>query len=256
MPAVSEDVWRILYAVSRYLFPLLALILVFLVFFYVLSEGRSRRERVRGLPGFGTVGELIVLSGGPHLDMNTWFPVPREGLLGSVRSCDLVIPCDGVRPKHLDFVWQDGVGLLLRPHTGCEAIVDGVLLTCRSDASAAPLRHGSVLQIGSAVLRLHLFASLDNTVAPAPSSSETPLPGFVPDPGYGAVPPYGPFQPDPGPQGMIPPVPEEAFLPPQMPDPAPLPPDSRGISPQPESPAPVSPSRPRRSDRWKEEMGE
>ena len=256
MPAVSEDVWRILYAVSRYLFPLLALILVCLVLFYVLSEGRSRRERVRGLPGFGTVGELIVLSGGPHLDMNTWFPVPREGLLGSVRSCDLVIPCDGVRPKHLDFVWQDGVGLLLRPRTGCEAIVDGVLLTCRSDASSAPLRHGSVLQIGSAVLRLHLFASLENTVSPSRSPSENSVPGFVPDPGYESVPPYVPFQPDPGPQVMPFPVPEEAFLPQQMADPASDSSASREISPQQESPAPVSPSRPRRSDRWKEDMGE
>ena len=35
------------------------------------------------------MGELIVLSGGQDLDTNTWFPVPREGVLGSIRSCDL-----------------------------------------------------------------------------------------------------------------------------------------------------------------------
>ena len=86
MPVISEDIWNILYTVSRYLFPLLALILVILILFYILSEGRLRREKVRSLPGCGTVGELIVLSGCRDLDVNTWFPVPREGVLGSVRS--------------------------------------------------------------------------------------------------------------------------------------------------------------------------
>ena len=114
MPVASEDVWKILYTVSRYLFPLLAIALFFLVLFYILSESRNRREKVRELPGSGTVGELIVLSGSSELDVNTWFPVPREGVLGCVRSCDLVIPCPGVHAKHLDFSWEDGSGLLIR----------------------------------------------------------------------------------------------------------------------------------------------
>ena len=118
MPVASADVWKILYTVSRYLFPLLAVLLVFLILFYILSESRNRRERVRTRPGSGTVGELVVLSGGRDLDVNTWFPVPREGVLGSIRSCDLVIPCPGVRTKHLDFSWEDGTGLLIRPRTG------------------------------------------------------------------------------------------------------------------------------------------
>ena len=166
MPVASEEVWRVLYMVSRYLFPLLAFILVFLIFFYILSEGRIRNEKVRSIPGFGTVGELIVLSGSRDLDVNTWFPVPREGILGSMRSCDLVIPCPGVHLKHLDFSWEDGTGLLIRPRTGCEVIIDGISVTCRTNASDVPLQHGSVLQVGSAVLRLHLFAALDNTTAP------------------------------------------------------------------------------------------
>ena len=50
MPVVSEDIWRILYTVSRYLFPLLAVSLVFLVLFYLLSESAKRREKARSLP--------------------------------------------------------------------------------------------------------------------------------------------------------------------------------------------------------------
>lgn len=245
MPVASEDVWKILYSVSRYLFPLLAVSLFFLVLFYILSESRSRREKARGLPGTGTIGELIVLSGGDELDVNTWFPVPREGVLGSVRSCDLVIPCPGVRTKHLDFSWEDGTGLLIRPRTGCEALVNGMPVTCRTRAADIPLTHGSVLQVGTAMLRLHLFAALDSTpvaVQPAPAEIQAPAPvsSFVPFPGT--------------PVDTMPP--QQACPSPELPDfmvpPSALPPRAEA----PAAPEKAGSDRPRRSDRWKEDLGE
>ena len=246
MPVASEDVWKILYAVFRYLFPLLAVSLFFLVLFYILSESRSRREKVHGLPGTGTVGELVVLSGGDELDVNTWFPVPREGVLGSVRSCDLVIPCPGVRTKHLDFSWEDGTGLLIRPRTGCEALVNGMPVTCRSRAADIPLTHGSVLQVGTAMLRLHLFAALDNTPAPLqPAPAEAPAP--VPAPAF------APFPGMPADSTSS----QQACPPPELPDnrvppPAALPPRAE----TPVAPENAVSDRPRRSDRWKEDLGE
>ena len=255
MPVVSDDAWRIIYTVSRYLFPLLGLILVFLILFYILSEGKLRREKARGLPGFGTVGELIVLSGSRDLDANTWFPVPREGVLGSVRSCDLVIPCSGVHPKHLDFSWEDGLGLLIRPRTGCEASVDGTPVTCRTDASAVPLQHGSILQVGSAMLRLHLFAALDNTSAPVRQTASVypqqfPLPGPVYDPAPGSL-PYDAVSVTPREQ-QFPPFPP-SFIPDS---PAP---DMFRVQPAQEEqvePPMRRTENPVRSDHWKEDMGE
>ena len=261
MPALSEDIWNILYTVSRYLFPLLAFSLVFVLLLYILSESANRRERVRSLPGSGTVGELIVLSGGRDLVANTWFPVPREGVLGSIRSCDLVIPCPGVKTKHLDFSWEDGQGLLIRPRTGCEALINGTPVTCRSDASAVPLTHGAVLQVGDAVLRLHLFAALDNTVNTAsPVSQELPS---VPDPSF-PMPYFAPAQPV-----QIPlPVSPEAYPPPPLPaeyiqqvpvQPEPALRSSASASPVPDEtavPPESEPARLRRSDRWKEDLGE
>ena len=245
MPVASEDVWKILYTVSRYLFPLLALSLVFLILFYILSESRNQREKARSLPGSGTVGELIVLSGSRDLDANTWFPVPREGVLGSLRSCDLVIPCPGVHAKHLDFSWEDGLGLLIRPRTGCEAQINGVPVTCRTHAGDIPLTHGAILQVGSAILRLHLFAALDSTAVSAlpvqnetPAAAAPPLP-FVPYPAASAESfPAPPAEPAPVPvvnggTDQFPAVPEEPAV----------------------SPGAVS-ERPRRSDRWKEDLGE
>ena len=109
------------------------------------SDRRERRERIKNLPGTGTVGELVVLSGSDELPRDTWFPVPREGVLGSLRSCDLVVPCPGVRSQHLDFSWQDGTGLLIRPRAGCEVLVDAIPVSRRGAYADAPLLHGSLL---------------------------------------------------------------------------------------------------------------
>lgn len=255
MPVVSGEIWNVLYTVSRYLFPLLALAVVFLILFFTLSEGRLRREKARSLPGFGTVGELIVLSGSRDLDANTWFPVPREGVLGSVRSCDLVIPCPGVHTKHLDFSWQDGLGLLVRPRTGCEALVNGIPVTCRTNAADFPLQHGSVLQVGSAVLRLHLFAALDNTPAPdylqnAPEYVQPQLPDYLPPvPGVPVTFTTDVFPPE---QTVLPD--QMAFVPqPSVPGVQPIP----GVSPVPPEPeSATEQTASARSDRWEEDFGE
>ena len=245
MPIVSADIWNILYTVARYLLPLLILSIVFLILFYILSESRNRREKIHNLPGSGTVGELVVLSGSRDLDVNTWFPVPREGVLGSVRSCDLVIPCPGVHTKHLDFSWEDGTGLLIRPHTGCEVQINGIPVTCRTRTTDVPLTHGSVLQVGSAILRLHLFAALDNTAAAMhPPQAEPPV--------FPQAPVYLPFSSQ-----------SSELMSPAQVDFFAAPPDFAGPSSaenpvQPEAPAaPENVSgHPRRSDRWKEDFGE
>ena len=118
MLSVIKDIYPTLLECSRYLFALLGVLIALSAFAWLVAENRSRRERLRSLPAAGTVGELVVLSGGPELSPQTWFPVPREGVLGSFRSCDLVVPCAGVRSRHLDFAWRDGAGLLIRPRSG------------------------------------------------------------------------------------------------------------------------------------------
>ena len=255
MPQASSQLWTVLYSVARWILPALAILCVLFILFWLLSDSRSRHESLRSLPGSGTVGELVVLSGSRDLDPNTWFPVPREGILGSVRSCDLVIPCPGVQPKHLDFSWEDGVGLLIHPRSGCEALVNGIPLTCRTKAASAPLTHGSLLQVGSAVLRLHLFAALDNTSAPVRQTTavypqQFPLPRPVYEPAPDSV-PYGTV-PVVTQESQVPPFPS-SFIPES---PAP---DTFRIQPAQEEQAdpPVQRAEiPGRSDRWKEDMGE
>ncbi len=168
-----------IYRVSRYLFPFLSLLAALSALGWLHAENKERRERLRAVPAAGIVGELLVLSGSDELPAQTWFPVEREGVLGSVRSCDLVVPCSGVKARHLDYFWRDGVGLIIRPRSGCKAFVDGFLLDCRSDVLSHPLTHGACLQVGQAVLRLQVRKALDlsfsGASAAAPSAEPDPI---------------------------------------------------------------------------------
>ena len=252
MFSVSPEIYSVLSVASRWLFAFFALMLLVFAYGWHRADRRENRERFKNLPGAGTVGELVVLSGSDELPRETWFPVPREGVMGAVRSCDLVIPCPGVRPKHLDFSWRDGTGLLIYPHSGCEALVNGVPVTCKSSRTPEPLVHGSVLQIGSAVLRLHLFSALDNTTAPVqPYTPELTAP-VQPVPAAGSMPPASYMVSS----AMDAPFPVQAPVPAPS-DPAPHN-DEFPVSSASGSPAGSDPAvtRPRRSDRWKEDLGE
>jgi hypothetical protein len=232
--SVSPEIWNVLFLLSRWLFVILAVVILVSALGWLAADRRARKELLRALPGAGTVGELVVLSGSDHLPAQTWFPVPREGVLGSVRSCDLVVPGPGIRSCHLDFRWQDGVGLLLYPRSGCEVLVDGVPLDCRSDSSARPMTHGMCLQVGSVVLRLQLFAAMDHTVHPlqqaVPAEMEVPSAGI----------PWGAQQP------AFPPVQAAMPVPPIVSSPADIPADPAGIPVQ--SPSPEK--------QWKEDWSE
>ena len=194
MFSVSAEVYEVLSLAMRYVFSLLGVVIVLRAFLSLLSERQARHNRLHSLPDAGMIGELVVLTGSRELPENSYLPVPREGVLGSVRSCDLVVPYKGVRRTHLDFLWEDA-GLVVRPRRGCEAVVDGVTVSGRGKSREAMMHHGSFLQAGSCLLRLRLFAGLDASagfeqedagVNPPPAAAGTPAPSesFVP-PEYG-----------------------------------------------------------------------
>ena len=262
MFSVTPELYATISLVSRWLFVFIALLLLFFALLWHRAERRERRERFKNLPGAGTVGELLVLSGSDELVPDTWFPVPREGVLGSLRSCDLVIPCPGVAPRHLDFSWQDGTGLLIRPHLGCDVLVDGVPVDRRTAAEGVPLLHGSVLQVGTGVLRLQLFSALSHTnriFSPAPPASQPVQPPAAWAPQQ--MPPQAPpqmYPQYPGPAAPSwQPAQAQAVPPQEYPlqaTPDSVPPDMAG--PLPAEP-PANPAvRPKRADRWKEDWSE
>ena len=253
---MNQETYNAIFLVSHWLFAFFTLMLLLFAFAWHRSDRKERRNRFKNLPGAGTVGELVVLSGSDELPPDTWFPVPREGVLGSLRSCDLVIPCPGVQSQHLDFSWQDGSGLLVRPRAGCDVFVDGAPVSRRGAYADAPLVHGSLLQVGTAVLRLNLFSALSHTnqsfVPQSPSSvpeQQTWMPPAAQNPYAASQVWYAPPDQGSAPGQPVPPLPPEVQAPPVQPQTEQPQADQQSAQPQPAQ-------RRRRADSWKEDWSE
>ncbi len=191
---MSQELYEVLSLAARYLFALLGVLIVLRAFLWQLSSRAEERGTRRRIRDSGCIGELVVITGNSSLPEGTVIPVPWEGSLGSIRSCDVPVPCRGIRRRHLWFSWEDGSGLRIQPLSGCEAMVDGVPLDCRSWKKASPMVHGSFLQVGSALLRLRVFAALDSSAGfPEDESVFTPnaaSPAFVPAAAVQSAAPY------------------------------------------------------------------
>ncbi|MGN0778731.1 MAG: hypothetical protein ACI4MJ_06245 [Aristaeellaceae bacterium] len=173
---MPDDLYEILSLGMRYWFVLLGALIVWRSFRWLRKDRREKHRRLRQLPDAGMVGELVVLVGSDELQEGMAIPVPREGVLGFLRTCDVVVPVPGVAKHHLDFTFQDGKGLLIKPWRGQSCQVDADELTHRSKAALYPMHHGSRLFVGDAVLRLKLFAGLETAARPtlAPDEADEP----------------------------------------------------------------------------------
>ena len=145
----------------RYFFTLIGVMIVWRSFSWLRKDRNLKHRRLKQLPDAGTIGILTVETGSRQLQEGAIIPVPYEGVLGYLRTCDVVVPVDDVATIHLDFSFVDGKGLFIYPRRGCDAAVDGVALTSRRLSQQYPMQHGSILQIGQAVLRLGVFAGLN-----------------------------------------------------------------------------------------------
>ena len=158
---MGSDVYEVISLAARYWFTFLGVLIVWRSFRWLRKDRKAKHRRLKQLPDAGMVGELVVLDGSNELPPGTALPLPREGTLGCLRTCDVTLPAPGVAPCHLDFSFQDGKGLLIYPRVRCTAQVDGSELTARSRSRDYPMHHGSRLIVGDAVLRLRLFVGLE-----------------------------------------------------------------------------------------------
>ena len=158
---MSKELYETLSLAARYFFALLGVLIVLRAFYWILSDHSERRRSRRRLPNAEMIGEMVVLSGGADLREGDSVSIPWEGILGSVRSCDVCVPGEDVRRKHLFFRFEPGQGLLIQPFRGCETLVDGQPVPAGVGGEGCPMRHGSLLQAGQILLRLRVFAGLD-----------------------------------------------------------------------------------------------
>ena len=177
---MSKELYAIVAGAMRYVFVLLGVLIVLRAFLMLRRDRRQTDRTLRRLPDAGFIGEFEVLRASGELEEGSVLPVPTEGTLGLYRSCDLTLPCEGVHKRHLDFIMDERLGLLILPWSGCTVTVDGAECTARSKPEAHPMLHGSTLEVGDALLRLRLFAG----VCPQGGAA------FVPDPATDTTAPW------------------------------------------------------------------
>lgn len=233
--------FEILSKLMRYVFTFLGALIVWRTFSWLRKDRRENHKRLKALPDAGSIGLLTVLRGSSELKEGSVIPVPSEGVLGFVRTCDIVVPVTDVVAQHLDFTFHNGKGLYIYPRRGCPAAVDGIPLESRADSRRYPMHHGSVLQVGEALLQLGVFAGLDVKHADgawedAPADDTADMPPQPPYPQY--APPQGDY-----PQDMPPQPPYQPF-PPQQTPPYPQPPYQQPPYPQQPYPQPPYPQQP------------
>lgn len=228
---MPEKLYEMISLAARYWFALLGVIIVWQSFTWLRRDRREKHRRLRQLPDTGMIGEMVVLQGSYDLPEGTTMPIPREGTLGYLRTCDVVVPVSGVRHQHCDFTFVPGKGLMIFPRPRCSAGVDGEPILRRRDGKMHPMQHGSRLQVGDALLRLRVFVGLEverRSAVMADEEEESTLPPeqadwqdspyvyhqvpadwatgpFQPVQPYGQVPPYDPSMPYGMPNGAYPP---------------------------------------------------
>ena len=197
---MSTALYEMLALTMRYLFAFLGFLIVLRTFWGIVSDHARRKARVRSLPFSETIGEFVTLTGSPELPEGWSVAVPWEGVMGSVRSCDVYLPGSGVFRNHLTFSFKPGQGLILKLFSGREAVVNDTPVDCRSPEEDLTLRHGDFLQIGGLLLRLRLYAALDPAAGFVPAAPEAAFPAVPGGETYFAPP--ASFQAAPLPEAM------------------------------------------------------
>ena len=167
---MATEAYEILSLAMRYVFAALGALIVLRAYRWLLKDHRAHKKEMKNLPDAGLVGEIVLL------DTGKAFPLPREGTLGSARSCDICIRRQGIRRLHLTLNFADGKGVRLTLHRGAAALLDG------GPAAGGYALHGSVIDLGSAQLRVRLFAGLNvPRLAPFKQEAFASDDEFVPD---------------------------------------------------------------------------
>lgn len=163
----------------RYWFALLLFLTLARAFWLMWNERREYNRALRRLPDAGMIGEVVELTTGKSQ------PLPREGLIGSGRGCDIRLP--RLRRREMEFVFRPGLGLKLIPiHRNHQSILDGEALN-KADSYAL---HGTVLELRGYTLRFRLFAGLD---LPYREPTQPDFDAYTADSPWDAPPPMMPF---------------------------------------------------------------
>ena len=88
--------YEVLSLAMRYFFTFFGVMIVWRAFSWLRKDRKATHRRLRQLPDAGTIGILSVDAGSKVLPEGHVIPVPYEGVLGFLRTCDVVVPVEDV----------------------------------------------------------------------------------------------------------------------------------------------------------------
>ncbi|NLX82586.1 MAG: hypothetical protein GXZ04_02025 [Clostridiales bacterium] len=157
---MGETTYELLSLGLRYWFILLIVLTLLRAYLLMRADRKVYRQTLRQLPDAGLIGEVVNLATGEGQ------PLPREGMIGGSRSCDVRI--SGLHRREIEFVFRPGFGVKLLPiHHKHRVLIDSEPLMKGVDYAL----HGTVLDIRGTQLRFRLFAGLDLPARQVPHSA-------------------------------------------------------------------------------------
>lgn len=146
---MSADAFELVSLGMRYWFVFLGLMIVLRAARWALHDHHAYIHTLRSLPDAGCIGEIV------NLDTGVTQALPREGVMGSGKACD--IRFKGLRRRELVYELREGKGILLMPsHKNNQIHMEGIPLSSHDYAL-----HGSQLSFPGYSLRMRLFEGLD-----------------------------------------------------------------------------------------------
>lgn len=164
---MTGEAYELLAMLMRYIFVVMGALILWRAYRWLRRDARAYRKEMRSLPDAGLVGEIVDLKTGKSQ------PLPREGIMGSARECDIRVQGAGVKRRHAMFAFEEGKGLQVTPYRGSPVLMAGIELQ-----GPAHALHGTQLQLGDAILRVRLFAGLK---VPNPSQFQEDFAGDLPE---------------------------------------------------------------------------
>lgn len=147
---MSGEAYELLAMLMRYIFVIIGIVILFRAYRWMRKDARAYQREMRTLPDAGLVGEIVDMQTGESQ------PLPREGVIGSARDCDIRLKYPGVKRRHALFSFEEGKGVCFVPRHRGVLMADGQQVAGRCHAL-----HGTQLKMGDAVMRVRLFAGLD-----------------------------------------------------------------------------------------------
>lgn len=169
---MSGEAYELLALLMRYVFVLIGALIVIRSLIWLRRDARAYRKEMRMLPDAGRIGEIVDTATGKAQ------PLPREGVIGSSRACDIRVGGRNVLRQHARFEFAPGKGLRIIPARRGMTVLNGAQM--RGPGYAL---HGAQLIIGDHALQVRLFVGLD-----IPTPAAYPEPDAILDAAEEAVP--------------------------------------------------------------------